>query len=102
MSKERGFTLVEMLIVLMIISTLLIISIPNIATNNQMVQNKGCDALIKLAETQAQAYKIENSSLPADLDTLVAENYLEQTTCPGGIELELLSDGTVQKKVVTP
>lgn len=100
--NEHGFTLVEMLIVLMIISTLLIIAIPNIASNNNMVQEKGCKALIKLAETQAQAYKIENGTLPADLEILVTDNYLEQSSCPGGEALEILSDGTVQKKIQTP
>lgn len=97
MKNQEGFTLVEMLIVLMIISTLLLITIPNIASNNNMVQEKGCDALIKLAETQAQAYRIENGVLPTDLETLVTDNYLEQKTCPGGDELEILSSGKVQK-----
>ncbi|QHE52947.1 competence type IV pilus major pilin ComGC [Pontibacillus sp. HMF3514] len=102
MKNEKGFTLVEMLIVLMIISTLLLITIPNIASNNNLVQEKGCDALIKLAETQAQAYRIENESLPTDLQTLVDDNFLEQSTCPGGDQLEILQDGTVQKVVVSP
>jgi len=96
MKNEKGFTLVEMLIVLMIISTLLLITIPNIASNNNMVQQKGCDALIKLAETQAQAYRIETGDLPTDLATLVDDNYLEQSTCPGGEQLEFTSDGSVQ------
>jgi len=96
MKNEKGFTLVEMLIVLMIISTLLLITIPNIASNNNMVQQKGCDALIKLAETQAQAYRIETGDLPTDLVTLVDDNYLEQSTCPGGEQLEISSDGSVQ------
>lgn len=97
MKNEQGFTLVEMLIVLMIISTLLLITIPNIASNNNLVQDKGCKALIKLAETQAQAFRIETGNLPVDLQTLVDDEYLEQTTCPGGDQLEILSSGKVQK-----
>lgn len=94
--NQHGFTLVEMLVVLMIISTLLLITIPNIATNNQMVQEKGCEAMVKLAESQVQAYRIEYGQLPTTITELVENNYLEQDTCPGGDQLELLPDGSVQ------
>lgn len=95
MNNQKGFTLIEMLIVLMIIATLLLVTIPNLASNNSMVEAKGCEAMVKLAETQVQAYKIEKKSMPADLATLVTEGYLEQETCPGGEALTLNEDGTV-------
>ncbi|MFF2854521.1 prepilin-type N-terminal cleavage/methylation domain-containing protein, partial [Peribacillus sp. NPDC058002] len=39
--NERGFTLIEMLIVLLVISILLIITIPNITKNQSTIQSKG-------------------------------------------------------------
>lgn len=95
MKNQRGFTLVEMLIVLMIISVLLLVSLPNIAKNNKVVDSKGCEALIKLAEAQVQAYKIEKNSLPTSIDELVSEEYIQQGSCPGGELLILNLDGTV-------
>lgn len=47
--NERGFTLIEMLIVLLVISILLIITIPNITKNQSTIQSKGCEAFVKIA-----------------------------------------------------
>ncbi len=47
--NERGFTLIEMLIVLLVISILLIITIPNITKNQSTIQSKGCEAFVKMA-----------------------------------------------------
>ncbi|WP_181350096.1 competence type IV pilus major pilin ComGC [Thalassobacillus sp. CUG 92003] len=87
MKNEKGFTLIEMLIVLMIISVLLIITLPNLTANNQMINSKGCEALVELAEAQVHAYYLAEDTLPTDLSELKDANYLKQTTCPNGGEL---------------
>jgi len=48
--KEKGFTLIEMLIVLAIISILLLVTIPNITRHNTVINNKGCEALINIID----------------------------------------------------
>jgi prepilin-type N-terminal cleavage/methylation domain-containing protein len=82
--NQKGFTLIEMMIVMMIISILLIITIPNVSKNNSVVKDKGCSALVKLAEAQVQAFEIEKGVLPVSLDELMLEGYLDTITCPGG------------------
>ncbi len=42
--NKRAFTLIEMLLVLLIISLLLILIIPNIAKQSSHIQSTGCDA----------------------------------------------------------
>lgn len=42
--NEKGFTLVEMLIVLFIISILLLITIPNVTKHNQTIQKRAVKA----------------------------------------------------------
>lgn len=42
--SQKGFTLVEMMIVLLIISVLLLVTIPNIAKHTATIDTKGCDA----------------------------------------------------------
>ncbi len=84
MNNEKGFTLIEMLIVLLIISVLLILTIPNITKNNTMIRDKGCEALVLTADAQVQAYYLDNDSYPASLKELVSEGYLKQDTCPDG------------------
>lgn len=44
--NEKAFTLIEMLIVLMVISVLLLIVIPNITKHNGMINNKGCETFV--------------------------------------------------------
>lgn len=95
MKNERGFTLIEMMIVLMIISTLLLITIPNVTKNNAVVNKKGCAALVQLIEAQVQAYEMEKGAIPPNLDTLVTEKYIKTKTCPGGGEVILAADGAV-------
>lgn len=46
-NKKKGFTLIEMLLVLLIISVLLILIIPNIAKQSDHIQKTGCLCTIK-------------------------------------------------------
>ncbi|MGP4074393.1 competence type IV pilus major pilin ComGC [Halobacillus sp. K22] len=85
MKNEKGFTLIEMLIVLLVISVLMIITIPNLTKNNGTIRDKGCEALVITAQAQAEAYSIENDgNYPEELSDLVDGQYLKQTTCPDG------------------
>ncbi|SFJ21233.1 competence protein ComGC [Halobacillus dabanensis] len=94
LNNERGFTLIEMLIVLLVISVLLIITIPNMSKNSTTVKDKGCEALLKTTEAQVEAYFIDNSKRPESLQTLITEGYITQSTCPDGSELQY-EDGVV-------
>lgn len=86
MRNEKGFTLIEMLIVLAIITTLLILLIPNLADKNEAIQKKGCVALIQLTENQLESYKIEEGSYPSAVSILVAEDYIQSDTCANGTQ----------------
>ncbi|ASF39898.1 competence protein ComG [Halobacillus halophilus] len=92
MKNEKGFTLIEMLIVLLVISVLMIITIPNLTKNNGTIRDKGCEALVITAQAQAEAYSIENGAYPSNLSDLVDGQYLKQTTCPDGGVLGYDSD----------
>lgn len=96
LKQEKGFTLIEMMIVIMIISVLLLIAVPGLTKNNDVVEEKSCEATIKVAQTQVAAYKANENKLPASIDDLVAGDYLdmEETTCPGG-EALTITDGKV-------
>jgi competence protein ComGC len=95
MRNEKGFTLIEMMIVMLIISVLLIITIPNIAKNNSNINNKGCSAFQKMVEAQVQSFEMENDRAPESIDELISENYLKTKKCPDGTNVAIQSDGTV-------
>lgn len=95
--NQKGFTLIEMLIVLLVISVLLIITIPNIVKQQGTIREKGCDALEKMVQGQVQAYQIDNNKLPESLTVLKEEGYINNETCPNGQPLNYdASNGTVK------
>ncbi|WP_138415813.1 competence type IV pilus major pilin ComGC [Aquibacillus sediminis] len=92
MHNEKGFTLIEMLIVLAVISTLLILLIPNLADKNEDLQDSGCEALEMMAESQIQAYRIEENKEPESIDDLIENDYLQSKDCANG-QKEIEWDG---------
>jgi len=96
--NEKGFTLIEMLIVLLVISILLIITVPNVVSQQKSINDKGCEAYVKMVQGQVYAYKLDHKSLPNSLDALKDASYIESTTCPNGDTLQISSDGKVSAK----
>lgn len=97
LKNERGFTLIEMMIVLLVITVLLFIAIPNVAKQSKNINEKGCEAFVHMVQGQVQAYRIDNNSLPSSVDTLVTDGYLrdDETNCPGGSAVTIDAEGIV-------
>lgn len=54
----KAFTLAEMLIVLLIISVLMLLFVPNLTKQKDIIQEKGNAAIVKVVESQAQVYEL--------------------------------------------
>ncbi len=50
MKKCKGFTLLEMIVVVMIISILFLLTVPNVSKIMNSVESVGCDALLKVVD----------------------------------------------------
>ncbi|MGM0835676.1 MAG: competence type IV pilus major pilin ComGC [Bacillota bacterium] len=101
--NEQGFTLVEMLLVMLVITVLLLIMLPNVTKNSGLIGDKGCDALVKMVEAQMQAYRLENDREPSDLQDLNTPDYLEDKFaeddvlyCPNDKVIALSANGVVE------
>lgn len=94
--NKKGFTLIEMLIVLMIISVLIILIVPTLSNSSKDINKKGCDALVSVVQAQVNLFQLEKGKLPTNLSALVSEKYIkdEQKKCSNGTELNY-SDGIV-------
>ena len=101
MKNQKGFTLIEMLIVLAVISTLLILLVPNLANKNNTVQDKGCEALKSMAESQLVAYNIDTGNDASDITTLINAEYLKTDTCANGTKQAILDGRKVEIVSVT-
>ena len=99
MKNERGFTLVEMLVVLLIISVLILVTIPNVSKHFSSIDKKGCDAYILMVQGQVEAYKLDENKYPASVEDLYNAGYIQKDnqTCPNGEKVTISSDGKVMK-----
>ncbi|GHH96986.1 competence type IV pilus major pilin ComGC [Neobacillus kokaensis] len=90
LKNEKGFTLIEMMIVMLVISVLLIITIPNVAKHNSNINNKGCEAYVKMVQAEVQAYRLDKNEIPT-LALLKSEGYINDETkgCPNGKEVKI-------------
>lgn len=92
LKEEKGFTFLEMTIVIAIIGFLMMIGLPNYKSAAEKAQKKSCEANKKLIEAQVESYYIDKQSYPAGesaamLTELVTKEYLKSVPeCP--------SDGT--------
>lgn len=95
LKNQRGFTLIEMLIVLFVISILMIITIPNITKNQSSIKKKGCEAFVQMVQGQVQAFEIDHNKWPASVTELKDGLYITETSCPNGDAINIDANGTV-------
>ncbi|SEN06475.1 competence type IV pilus major pilin ComGC [Lihuaxuella thermophila] len=82
---ERGFTLIEMLVVLFIIGLIIAIALPNLKAAGEKAKVKADEANRKLISAQADNFYLEYGEYPASVEELVKAGYLRSVpSCPGG------------------
>ena len=76
--KRILVTLIEMLVVLLIISVLLLLFVPNLTKQKDSVTDTGNRAVVKVVESQAELYELNHQNEKASLSKLVAEGQITQ------------------------
>ena len=61
-TKKKGFTLIELLVCLFIIGLMMLLIIPNIANQRETAQKQSDEAIVKVIETQQQAYMLDKKT----------------------------------------
>lgn len=75
--RQPAFTLIEMLVVLLIVSVLLLLFVPNISKQKEHIEASGGRALVKVVESQAELYALSHED-QATLSSLVAADFISQ------------------------
>jgi competence protein ComGC len=76
LKNKQGFTLMEMVLVLFIISVLMLMIIPNVANTKKSVETKGTDALAVVVQTQANMYELDTGTEAASFTELNSKGYI--------------------------
>ena len=78
-TKKKGFTLIELLVCLFIIGLMMLLIIPNIAQQRKTAQKQSDEAIVKVIETQQQAYMLDfkTSDVPTP-DQLKTKGYINE------------------------
>lgn len=80
---KKGFTLLEMVIVVSIVAILFLLTVPNIQKVLNVVTEKGCEAQVKVVDSAIIQYHLEFDENPGSVSDLINAGLLtdEQTTC---------------------
>lgn len=95
--NKDGFTLLEMVIVICIISILFLLTVPNIQKVIGIVGKKGCSAQLKVVDSAILQYQLDFDELPSSISDLVQAGLIteQQTECQSG-EAISIHDGQAQ------
>ena len=91
--NKKGFTLLEMILVVSVLSILFLLSVPSIQKVLATVDEKGCDALLKVVDAAIVQYRLETGYLPDDVYDLIDRGYLSdsQIECTNGKKILIVS-----------
>ena len=87
MTRQRGVTLVELLIVVLILGALAAIAIPRIGASSTTAKTNACATNVDILNSQIELYHASTGSYPEDLQTLTSDvDYFPEgaPTCPLG------------------
>lgn len=77
---KSGFTLIEMLVVLVVVALLMAIIIPNVSGQRQKINEKAQENITEIITTQAETYQLVEGDTSGNisLDTLHTNGYITE------------------------
>lgn len=96
--KQKGFTMLEMLIVLSVIALIFTLTVPNIQKRLATIREKGCESLVEVVNSNIIQYELDTGEVAQSIEELVEAGYLteKQTACMNGDPI-VIEDGQAHR-----
>lgn len=82
--KEEGFTLVELMVVIIILGALVAIAVPMYTRSQDDAVEKACQANLRILDGAIAQYRAVNGQYPTELAKLVPDFIKAVPKCPEG------------------
>ncbi len=76
--NQKGFTLLEMVIVMGAIVVLFLLMMPNITQTTQVIDDKGCAAQVKVVDAAILQYRLKYDKVPTSIQELISAKFLSE------------------------
>jgi general secretion pathway protein G len=87
--KERGFTLIELMVVILILGMIVGIAMPNLLKNREIARKVATESELRSIQSALEMYYIENDEYPSTdegVKLLVDERYLDEGALKDGFK----------------
>ncbi|MFC1675684.1 competence type IV pilus major pilin ComGC [Planctomycetota bacterium] len=94
MVKRKGFTLIELMVVVLILGALAAVAIPRLTQSADTAKTNACNTNVDIINTQMELYYMDNGSYPTLVNLFADSNYFPDgtPTCPYGTAYTLTDD----------
>ena len=100
--NEKGFTLIELMVVVLIIGILVAIAIPVFSNTATTARLRACEANLRTIDGSISQYQAEFNTDPADVAALVTAQFLRSSPeCPHTNIADYTVDGGTDRAVCT-
>lgn len=95
---KRGFTLLEMVIVMAVIVVLFLLTAPNIQNTLSVVNKKGCDAQLKIVDAAILQWQLKHDVVPSSIQQLIDDGFIleRQSMCSDGSAILIVNGQATQ------
>ncbi|NPV59089.1 MAG: prepilin-type N-terminal cleavage/methylation domain-containing protein [Actinobacteria bacterium] len=84
MHRQEGFTLIELMIVILIIGILVGIAVPVFLSARSSAQRRTCESNMRTIKSAANVYASTHELYPTSLAALIPSFIEKEPTCPAG------------------